>query len=169
MLNKANLFFVNCCHRSTWILQSQLQSPTSRYIFWYLWLKLPLEMTSLLGLWGCCTCTGPTAPEPEPEEGASASIKEAFRSYQSKTRTELAEDVIEPSLNLNGWTIREGQKFVMLEIEKEKEKLGPGNRSFEGWSRIDNLRSGGGGFGCWMESRPSLESHQCWRRHCGSQ
>lgn len=79
-------------------------------------------MTSLLGLWGCCTCTGPTAPEPEPEEGASASIKEAFRSYQSKTRTELAEDVIEPSLNLNGWTIREGQKFVMLEIEKEKEK-----------------------------------------------
>lgn len=46
-------------------------------------------------------------------------LQKAFKSYKSKSRTELAEDVIEPRLNLNGWTVRNGQKIVMMEIEKE--------------------------------------------------
>ena len=72
---------------------------------------------------GCCGCN---VPEQLDSEGTapSASIKEAFRSYRRRSRTELAEDVTEPSLNLNGWTIRDGQRIVMMEIEKETKTIG---------------------------------------------
>ncbi|CAK9010430.1 Hypothetical protein SCF082_LOCUS10671 [Durusdinium trenchii] len=69
-------------------------------------------MDSLRGLLGfCCSCNGP-APEPE-----IVPVQNVFKFNRS--RTELAEDVVEPSMNLHGWTLRDGQKLVMLEIEKE--------------------------------------------------
>lgn len=78
----------------------------------------------LRGFFVCCTCNDATV-EPESEgvrhQTAPSSI---FKSYRSKSRTELAEDVIEPRLNLNGWTVRNGQKIVMMEIEKETNGIG---------------------------------------------
>ena len=70
---------------------------------------------------GCCGCI----PEQLDSEGTvpSAPMKEAFRSYRRRSRTELAEDVTEPSLNLNGWTVRDGQRIVMMEIEKETKTI----------------------------------------------
>eukprot|EP00438_Fugacium_kawagutii_P007313 Skav235707 [mRNA] locus=scaffold280:388879:389337:- [translate_table: standard] len=78
-------------------------------------------MDLLRGLFvSCCACND----VPEPELQGTVQLQKAFKSYKSKSRTELAEDVIEPRLNLNGWTVRNGQKIVMMEIEKETTGIG---------------------------------------------
>lgn len=75
----------------------------------------------LRGFFVCCACNDATVDQPESE---GVQLQNAFKSYKSKSRTELAEDVIEPRLNLNGWTVRNGQKIVMMEIEKETNGIG---------------------------------------------
>ena len=90
---------------------------------------------------GCCGCNVPQLDA----EGTvpSAPIKEAFRSHRRRSRTELAEDVIEPSLNLNGWTIHHGQRIVMMEIEKETNSIGVTFEAQDGRLVISGLDANG--------------------------
>ena len=66
-------------------------------------------------------------PEQLDSEGTapSASIKEAFRSYRRRSRTELAEDVDWALIEFE-WMgpYRDGQRIMMMEIEKETKTIG---------------------------------------------
>ncbi|CAJ1380813.1 unnamed protein product [Effrenium voratum] len=96
-------------------------------------------METIQAFFGGC-CPGCDTQHSEPE---ILPVQDVFHPVKSKSRTELAEDVIDPSINLHGWTVREGHRLVMVEIDKEGGALGMALEEARDGVMVSSIEDGG--------------------------